>query len=418
MKSVLYITYDGLSDPLGGSQIIPYIIGLAARGWVISILSCEKPERLKAHGTRIRALLGPAGVSWHPLAFHRFPPVAAKFWDQAMLIREARRLHAKNPFSIVHCRSYVAMEAGIRLKEDFGVRLLFDMRGFWVDERVEGGLWNLRNPFFLLAYAVYKRREKAFLRAADEIVILTQKGKAELSRWPAYGGVPISVIPCAVDFASFHLPLGTDRERALRELGIPGGAFVLLYLGSLGTWYMLDEMLAFFAALNAARPESVFLFLTPDPTETVLQAGRRRGVDPSALRIRATDRSELPALLAAADAGISFIRPSYSKIASSPTKIGELLAVGLPIISNTGIGDIDVILPAVGGGILIDNLTSSAFEAVLPGLRVASTAEREEVRRKSREWYDLQTAVVSYDRIYRNLAAVEGHPPAHPELPS
>ena len=112
-----------------------------------------------------------------------------------MLIREARRLHAKNPFSIVHCRSYVAMEAGIRLKEDFGVRLLFDMRGFWVDERVEGGLWNLRNPFFLLAYAVYKRREKAFLRAADEIVILTQKGKAELSRWPAYGGVPISVIP-------------------------------------------------------------------------------------------------------------------------------------------------------------------------------------------------------------------------------
>src|SRR4051794_20204501 len=46
MTSVLYITYDGLTDPLGRSQVLPYLTGLAERGHRITVLSCEKPERM------------------------------------------------------------------------------------------------------------------------------------------------------------------------------------------------------------------------------------------------------------------------------------------------------------------------------------------------------------------------------------
>ena len=49
------------------------------------------------------------------------------------------------------------------MKRKHGVKFLFDMRGFWADERVEGGLWNLSNPVFNWAYKYFKKRSANFL---------------------------------------------------------------------------------------------------------------------------------------------------------------------------------------------------------------------------------------------------------------
>jgi hypothetical protein len=43
--NVIYISYDGMTDPLGQSQVIPYLIGLTKKGHNISIISCEKTTR-------------------------------------------------------------------------------------------------------------------------------------------------------------------------------------------------------------------------------------------------------------------------------------------------------------------------------------------------------------------------------------
>ena len=40
----LFISFDGLTDPLGQSQILPYLIGIS-RDYAITIISCEKKER-------------------------------------------------------------------------------------------------------------------------------------------------------------------------------------------------------------------------------------------------------------------------------------------------------------------------------------------------------------------------------------
>ena len=40
----LYISYDGMTDPLGESQVIPYLRELSKKGVKISILSAEKSE--------------------------------------------------------------------------------------------------------------------------------------------------------------------------------------------------------------------------------------------------------------------------------------------------------------------------------------------------------------------------------------
>jgi hypothetical protein len=57
-----------------------------------------------------------------------------------------------------------------------------------------------------------------------------------------------------------------------------------------------------------------------------------------------------------------FIKPSYSKIASSPTKMAECWAMNLPIITNEGIGDNDIYFNEHNGGILLKEFNSAAFD--------------------------------------------------------
>jgi len=143
--NVLYITYDGLTDPLGRSQVLPYLFGLAERGHRITILSCEKPERMDRDGERIRQLCGQARIDWVPLKYHKQPLILSSMIDAAALKRAAVRLHRAGPFDLVHCRSYIPARAGLALKRKFGTKFLFDMRGFWPDEKIEGDNWNLQS---------------------------------------------------------------------------------------------------------------------------------------------------------------------------------------------------------------------------------------------------------------------------------
>src|SRR5262249_14600194 len=148
---------------------------------------------------------------------------------------------------------------------------------------------------------------------------------------------PITVIPCCVDFDHFPLATPVSRLAARRRLAIAADAHVLTYLGSLGSWYMLDEMLDFFNVQASRFGEPCFLFVTPDDPHPIREAARTRGIDPDRLTIVAATRDDVPQLMAAADFGIFFIKPVFSKTASSPTKMGEMLAVGLPIIANAGV---------------------------------------------------------------------------------
>jgi hypothetical protein len=52
--TILYISYDGMTDPLGESQVIPYLEGLSKLGHRIYILSFEKKNRFILHSNRIK----------------------------------------------------------------------------------------------------------------------------------------------------------------------------------------------------------------------------------------------------------------------------------------------------------------------------------------------------------------------------
>ncbi|MDQ3145319.1 MAG: glycosyltransferase, partial [Pseudomonadota bacterium] len=204
-RRVLYLSYDGMTDPLGGSQVLPYLAGLAALGHSIDLISCEKPGIADRQWDEVRARCASGGIAWHPIAYHKRPPVVSTVWDMAAMKRKAWVLAAAGQFDVVHCRSYIAAIVGLAMKARFGTRFLFDMRGFWADEKVEGGSWPQSNPLFRAVYRHFKRRETDFLQGADVTVSLTRTARDELLTRPAAGRPPqrIEVIPCCVDFDHF-----------------------------------------------------------------------------------------------------------------------------------------------------------------------------------------------------------------------
>ena len=140
---VLYISYDGLTDPLGQSQVLPYLIGLSKRGFEFTVLSFEKKGKLEREGAIIRKLTTEAKIRWVPLSFTTRPPILSKIYDRHRMWRTALLLHRQHQFQLTHCRSYVSAEVGLRMKKQFGTKMLFDMRGFWADEKIDNGQWDL-----------------------------------------------------------------------------------------------------------------------------------------------------------------------------------------------------------------------------------------------------------------------------------
>lgn len=403
-RKVLYISYDGLTDPLGRSQILPYLIGLSKRGHSIDLISCDKPHRLREHGDSVRRICRKAGIGWHSLPYHKRPPILSSMYDVALARRTADRLHRRNRYDLVHCRTDMAGLVGLWLKRRHGMRFLYDMRSFWPDERVEGGLWSLSNPAYRLVYRYFKAREADFLREADHIVSLTQAGQRILLDRPDRGaaGAPITVIPCCADFAHFATPNDETRAAKRQALGVAEGSKLVAYLGSVGTWYMLAEMLDFFRVYRSRYPDARLLMLTPDEPRTILTAARASGVPEEALIIRSASREEVPAILGAADLGLFFIKPVFSKQASSPTKLGEMLALGLPIIANAGVGDVERIIEETGAGIALNRFDDRSYAEAIDAVE-ALDFHPEAVRRRAKPWFDVEVGIERYDSIYRSL---------------
>ena len=235
---VLYLSYDGMCDPLGASQVLPYLFGLAGRGHRISLISFEKPERSAEERAAVARACAEHNIAWHPLRYHKRPPVLSAMYDVRQMRRLSERLNRQEPFDLVHCRSYLPALVGLAMKRSAGIPFLFDMRGFWADERVDGRIWNLANPLFRIVYAFFKKRELEFLDEADQIVSLTVAGKEFLlSCRPADdAGPPITIIPCCVDFSLFTPVTPKIRASARRLLAIDDAARVAVYLGSFGGW--------------------------------------------------------------------------------------------------------------------------------------------------------------------------------------
>jgi len=356
----------------------------------MTLMSFEKSERWKETElrTRLQSNLARHTVRWTPLRYHKRPRVAATLWDvfkgMRMLSSEAR----KSRPDLIHCRGDVATVVARWASLPAGTRLLYDVRGFFSDERVETGSWRSRG----FVDRVVRRMEAANLQRADGAVTLTALAGAELlSRRCSL--LPHRVIPTCADLTVYRPRVAEERPE-----------FGLVYSGSLGTWYMAEEMAAFGRSPSNFMPERT-LFLTPQ-----IRKALDAGIEPDWADVRTVAPGEAAQWLRRARAMFFFIRPIPSKRASCPTKLAEGLASGLPIVCNRGVGDLDEVIEKEKVGVLVDSFSADSYMKAWRNLE--SLLEDPELSRRCRRLaesrYGLDQGVDAYRHLYLELLSSKG----------
>jgi len=404
VKNVLYLSYDGMTDPLGQSQVLPCIIGLSTKGFRFHLISFEKIDRFAKLQDDIQSICDKNNIIWHPKIYTKNPPLLSTIYDVWRMRNLSFELYQTHRFSIIHCRSYLSAMVGLVMKKKFKTKFLFDMRGFWADERVEGNIWSLSNPIFKIIYNFFKRKERKFFLESDYIISLTQEGKNEICSWEGFNHLEskIQVIPCCTDLTKFDPTKITDLMKIELQcsLKINPNQFVLGYVGSIGTWYMLGEMLLLFKRILAQHPDAIFLFISGDAPNSILKQAYELSISVDSIRIQSAKHNEVASYLSLFSMSVFFIRPTYSKKASSPTKQGELMSMGIPIICNAGIGDTDKIIQNYRAGIVLDQLNNHELEKVN---LVEIPFDKNKAKQGAVEVYGLENGIANYYTVYQKL---------------
>src|SRR6056297_45491 len=403
MARVLYISYTGLLDPLGQSQVLQYVLGLA-RDHRITLLTFEKSHAL-ANAPELNALAERcrvAGIDWHRLTYHNRPGIPATIYDIALGIRKAKALARSRDIQIVHTRSYIAGLIGLAVKRRTGARFIFDMRGFWPDERVDGGIWKPKS----MRYRVFKWIERRLFLGADHVVSLTRAGVREIGKFDYLQDriPPISVIPTCTNLELFH---------PVEGLMARSEGFTLGYVGSAGSWYMFAEVARAVRILFEILPDARFLVINKGDHDAIKARLRDADVDLKRVEILAAPYVEVSKQIARMDAGIFFIKPVWSKRASSPTRLGEFLACGKPVLANGKVGDVEETIVETDTGVAINAFDEQTLRDALANL-IARTQEPglgARCRQAAEEHFALETGVLDYSHIYRDLAGSDAKNP-------
>jgi glycosyltransferase involved in cell wall biosynthesis len=382
-RRVLFISYNGMLQPLGQTQVLTYLRELAKRGVKFTLLSFERDNAFTPQGAReceaLKEELQEQGIEWQWLRYHQRPSLPATLFDVVQGIRVASRLVRKNDIELVHARAHIPATIALALKRKFGLKMIFDLRGLMAEEYVDAQHW----PKGGLRFRVTKATERRIFAATDAVVTLTERIWPIIKEWDGLKGREVvhAVVPCCVDLSWFR-PDEQTRAKLRTELGLRA-RLTFVYSGSLDGWYLTEGMADFFAAIVRRCEDAHLLWLTVGSRERVQQLMSARGISENNFSVHAVAPKDVAAYLSAGDVGISFIKRCFSKLASSPTKNGEYLACGLPIIINAGIGDSDRLAKLSDAAILVDEVNEDGFERAR--LAVQNVIADPQMKAKARE---------------------------------
>ena len=404
--NVLFLSYNGLLEPILESQAVPCLERLTERGFRFILLTYEKKRDLEHAGAKeIRAIkdrLYSGGIEWRYLRYHKSPRIFATLFDIFSGALYSLYLIAARRVSIVHVRGITPGTIMILISGFVRARILFDMRGRLAEEMAAGGLWEEGS----LTFRLIKLAEKRLLETADAVTVLTKR-HFELNRSLDYlnkRDIPKDIIPCSVDMERFGYNT-KDAADFRKGLGLDS-RFVLMYPGKIGTFYFMEHMLDFYKTALDDIPDAVFVVLTTDETEEFRAKADSLGIRHDSLVIvRNVAYADMPRHLEIADAGIFFINP-YNKMGSSPIKMGEFLACGVPVIINPGIGDTEDLVRENRVGVVVENMDKEHYRSALKALlelKKEGDALKLRCRDTARRRLSLDDAVAKYADIYKIL---------------
>ena len=294
MSKVLYISYDGILEPLGYSQVWSYLTKLSDENSLV-LLSFEKKsdELNKSKFIEMKKECQKCGVNWIPLRYHKSPTSIATTYDILSGLLVAFFYTLRYRIEIVHTRSYVPALIGLLIKLFLNRKFIFDMRGLWADEKVDSKVWSREG----LLYKITKKLEKQFLLNADVVVSLTQSAVDEIKRFNYLQDkkTNFEVITTCTDLDVFSI----NQEDS--QIISP---FTLGYVGSIGLWYAFKETLLCFKLLQNQIQDSRLVIVNKGQHQQIQDFIQASEIDPSSVDIFSTDHYGVAKAMNSMNAGV------------------------------------------------------------------------------------------------------------------
>jgi glycosyltransferase involved in cell wall biosynthesis len=405
LSAVLYVFHKSLTSPIPRLHGLSHIEALAGERR-FTVLSFEPRRRERPRGDariydKIRSRLTSRGVRHVRLPLTGSTLLDIAFGAAAIVLAVVFR-----GVRIVHARSYIPATMGLLACAVTPARLMFDMRGLFVDEYLlEGALHEGTRKL-----ALARRLERALLFRSAAVVVVSRRFRDHLVSRPdiAAGIRPerIHVVPNRADLSRFE-GLSQARGRVRRERGWEE-CVVAVYAGASGAkWHRVDLIMEVVARAMKVVPELRVLVMTHPSVDGARALAASAGVPSGRAEFLAVDASEVPSFLSAGDLGLMLIERHVSKDVCSPIKFAEYMASGLPIVAGGSMGDTADWIKDGRLGILVDpDRIDEAARAVVELVAsddFRSGAARARCLEFAAREMDMRRSFEEYERIYRSL---------------
>ena len=374
-QTVTYLSIDPLSSTVGFSQVLAYVERMFQRGVGVDLVTFEH-----ASDPVLFERLASRGVQWRPQRYGRRGPAGS-------LGRVLRASFAIRGATVVHARSDLAAASAMLAGID---RWLWDVRSLWVDQKVASGV--IRAGSFQERVMRWVERRAAWRSAA--VVALTESAISELDcRYGEVVSPKAQVVTTCTDLERFGVsPL---PELPLR----------VLLAGTLNSYYDVPSMLDLISELRRRSPIE---FIVASPEDTAWETELERA---EAVRISATPE-EMVDLVSSCHVGLSMCRDDAgpSLLAAMPTKVGEFLASGRPVVVNPGLIDAAGFVERYKCGLVFGRTTSVSTEAAVDQLELllADPMTPERCRSLAEAQFDLEWGVDQLVETYSSLIENSG----------
>lgn len=395
MTPTLYLTRNGLLEPLGNSQVFSYLKGLS-RYYSVTLITYEKSSDL-SESVRVAALryeCNQLGIRWLPQRFVSRPKYIAPAIGIVHMLWVVTLEIFKGRVKLIHARSYIPAVIALVVGRITGIPFIFDMRALWPEELITAGRL-LRGS---LLHRLIVAAERSCLQRAGAVVSLTHAAVQHIMSLYPKNMIKgfLEVIPTCADLKRFSPGSQTPDKKIIGCLGTV-----------LSGWFHLD-WLACFLAVAARRDPSVFFEITtrddPDCVRSAIGGGKdlqsRLSVLPSA-------SEDVHRVLQKQIASVMFFSQGLGKLGSSPTRMAEILGCGLPVVANDGVGDVAIIIRKYRVGVIVSGPSEEDMSVALDEL-YALLADPElplRCRRAAEEVFSLDAGTSAYIKLYEKVLA-------------
>lgn len=165
-------------------------------------------------------------------------------------------------------------------------------------------------------------------------------------------------------------------------------------------------MTDFFLTVKRERPDAVFSLITNGDAAWARARLHARGLGAGDYRVASLPREEIPAAVATFDVSLAFYRAGWSRRATCPTKLGESLACGVPVVATAGVGDVAEIVTKHRVGVVLPAPTPAAYAEAwreLHDLRAEGPELRARCRAAAEEHFSLDRGVERYLELYAEV---------------